>query len=42
MSVHALLNITNELRKRIKMPGLSSISTPFHNFLKNNFNKKGE
>ena len=35
MSAHVLLNLLNELGKRDKMPGLSSILSLFHN----SFNK---
>ena len=30
MSAHVLLNLLNELRKRDRMPGLSSILSLFH------------
>ena len=40
MSAHVLLNLLNELRKRDKMPGLSSILFLFcHKF--NKFNNTG-
>ena len=35
MSAHVLLNLLNELRKRDKMQGLSSILFLFHNELNN-------
>ena len=40
MSAHALLNLLNELRKRDKMRGLSSIISLFRNEL-NKFNNTG-
>ena len=39
MSVHVLLNLFNELRKRDKMRGLPSISSLFRNEF-NKFNNK--
>ena len=40
MSVHVLLILLNELRKRYKMRGLSSILSLFHNEF-NTFNNTG-
>ena len=40
MSVHVLLNLLNELRKRDKMQGLPSVLSLFRNEL-NKFNKTG-
>ena len=40
MSAHVLLNLLNELRKRDKMRGLSSILSPFRNEF-NKFNNTG-
>ena len=40
MSVHVLLNLLSELRKRDKMPGLSGILSLFRNKF-NKFNNTG-
>ena len=40
MSAHVLLNLSNDLRKRDKMPGLQSISSLFRNEF-NKFNNAG-
>ena len=40
MSAHVLLNLLNELRKRDKMRGLSTILSLFHNAF-NKFNNTG-
>ena len=42
MSDHVLLNLLNELGKRDKMQGLSSILSIFHNEFKNSIKREHE